>query len=126
MPIDNAESLLRVLLAATTSAQVRHILEQVGDYANVELDQPFGPFQFCWHPFGNRESNISSIGLGTKPGRSLTERLTNAMDAILEDRAPAEVALPRSAREAAQQWFGRPVSGPEDGLFNWDYSEHAY
>jgi Histidine kinase-, DNA gyrase B-, and HSP90-like ATPase len=126
MPIADAESLLQALLAATTSGQVRNILEQVGDYANVELDQPFGPFQFCWHAFGNKESNLSSIGLGTKPGRSLTERLTNAMDAILEDRAPTDVALPQSAREAAQQWFGRPVSGPEDGLFNWDYAEHGY
>ena len=49
------------------------------------------------------------------------------MDAILEGRAPANVAtLPRSARDAAQQWFGRPVSGPEDGLFNWSYSDHGY
>ncbi|MCS6896459.1 MAG: hypothetical protein NZM29_00670, partial [Nitrospira sp.] len=31
-----------------------------------------------------------------------------------------------SPREAAQRWFGRPVSGPEDGLFNWNYSEHDY
>lgn len=126
MPFDNAESLMQALLAATKSSEVRAILDEIGDQAAVELDQPFGPFQFCWHPFGSNPSNISSIGLGTKPGRSLTERLTNAIDAILEDRAPATVALPQSARAAAQQWFGRPISGPNEGMFTWDYSEHGY
>jgi hypothetical protein len=127
MPIENAETLLEALLDATTPDAVRAIMDDIGDYANVELDEPFGRFQFAWHAFGDNPSNLSSIGLATKPGRSLTERLTNAMDAILEDRAPTGVAyLPQSAREAAQQWFGRPVSGPEDGLFNWNYSEHEY
>ncbi len=126
MPFDNAESLLRALLSSIKSSDIRKILEEIGDYGSAELDQPFGPFQFCWHAFGNNPSNISSIGLGTKPGRSLTERYTNGTDSIFEDRAPAGVPLPRSAREAAQQWFGRPVSGPEDGLFNWNYSEHDY
>jgi hypothetical protein len=123
MPFENAESLMRALLTATKSSQVRTILDEIGDHAGAELDQPFGPFNFCWHAFGNNPSNISSIGLGTKPGRSLTERVTNAIDAVLEDRAPSNVTLPNSARLAAQQWFGRPVSGPDDGMFKWDYSE---
>lgn len=123
MPIENAENLLRALLAGTTTSDIRKVLESIGDSSGVELDQPFGKFQFCWHAFGNRQSNISSIGLASKPGRSLTERITNAIDAVLEDRVPRGVAtLPNSAREAAQQWFGRPVSSPTDGLFNWDYS----
>src|SRR5262245_34499234 len=127
MPFDNAESLMRALLAATKSSQVRTILDEVGDHTNVELDVPFGPFQLCWHPFGNNPLNESSVGLGKKPGRSLTERVTNAIDAVLEDRAPAGVTLPTSARAAAQQWFGRPVSGPGDGLFNkCDYSPHGH
>ena len=127
MPFDNAETLMHALLAATKSSDVRHILDEVGDHPNVELDTPFGPFQFCWHAFGNKTSNASSIGLGKKPGRSLTERITNATDAILEDRAPTGVTLPTSARAAAQQWFGRPMSGPGDGLFNkWDYTSHGY
>lgn len=76
MPFDNAEALMRALLAATKSSDVHCILEEIGDHANVELDQPFGPFQFCWHPFDDNPSNLSSIGLATKPGRSLTERIT--------------------------------------------------
>ncbi len=126
MPITNNEELLRALLAATTPDAVRAILDGIGDHANVELDVPFGPFQFCWHAYGDNQSNISSIGLGTKPGRSLTERLTNAMDAILEARADPNIAMPNSPREAARQWFGRPATGPEDGLFKWNFAEHDY
>ena len=126
MPFDNAESLLKALIAATTSDEYRKILEEIGDHGNVELDEPFGPFTLAWHPFGNNESNNSSINLATKPGRSLTERITNAMDAILEDRARDKVALPQSARDAAQQWFGRPITSSDNGLFNWDYAAGGY
>lgn len=125
MPFENAEDLMRALLAARTNEDVRAVLDAIGDHRSLGLDEPFGPFQFCWHPFGDNPSNISSIGLGTKPGRSLTERITNAIDAVLEDRTPSGVPLPTSARAAAQQWFGRPISGPDDGLFNWDYSEQG-
>jgi len=121
MSFENAEDLMRALLAAKSNADVRAMLDAIGDHPSLGLDEPFGPFQFSWHPFGDNPSNISSIGLGTKPGRSLTERITNAIDAVLEDRTPSGVSLPNSARAAAQQWFGRPISGPDDGLFNWDY-----
>jgi hypothetical protein len=120
VPITDAKGLLGTLLAATTPAAVRAALEQVGDHADVELDRPFGPLDLRWCPFGNNLSNFSTIGLARHPGRSLTERLTNAADAILEDRRPTGVSPPNSPRDAAQQWFGRPVSGPDDGLFNWN------
>jgi hypothetical protein len=42
MPFDNAESLMRALLAATKSSDIRHILDEIGDHPNVELDTPFG------------------------------------------------------------------------------------
>ena len=126
MSIDNNDDLLNALLGATTPDAVRAILADLGDFADAELDKPFGRFNLCWHGYGDNQSNISSIGLGTKPGRSLTERLTNAMDAILEDQVQPGVTPPRSPRLAAKEWFGRPVSGREDGLFKWDYSEHDY
>lgn len=123
MDIKIAKDLFQKLLVAKSSSDVRAILEMLGDHQGLGLDEPFGPFQFCWHAFNDNPSNLSSIGLGTKPGKSLTERLTNAVDAVLEDRAPQGVPLPGSARFAAQQWFGRPISGPDDGLFNWNYAE---
>jgi hypothetical protein len=118
--------MLNALLATTSGASIRVVLQDIGDHADLGLDQPFGPFHLVWHAFGNNPSNISTINLGTKPGRSLTERLTNAMDAILEDRVPVNVPTPRSAREAAKQWFGRPITGPDEGLFKWSFSDHGY
>jgi len=105
------------LIAARTNADVHEVLRLLGDHPALGLGEKFGPFGLAWQPFGDNPSNISTIGLATKPGRSLTERLTNAMDALLEDRAIGGVALPHSAREAAQQWFGRNITGPDDGLF---------
>jgi len=96
---------------------VAEILRLLGDYPSVELNQKFGPFGVEWHPFGDNPSNISTIGLATKPGRSLTERLTNAMDALLEERAIPGVPAPASSRLAAMQWFGRNATASDDGLF---------
>jgi len=126
VPINNFNQLLDALIATTIEGDIRSILTSIGDTAEIGIDESFGPLQLCWHPFGNNASNISSVNLGTKPGRSLTERITNAEDAILEDRVTPGVAEPHSAREAAKQWFGRPLTSPEDGLFNWPYSQANY
>src|SRR6266496_6385751 len=115
------DALLTKLIAATRVEDVRRILEELGDYADVELDKPFNVEGLFWHPFGNTPSNISSIGLGTKAGRSLTERITNMVDALLEERAAVGIALHETPREAAHKWFGRPISGPDDGMYNWAY-----
>jgi hypothetical protein len=122
MAIDSLKSLLHALLNARSSAEIKSILDEIGDSADVGLDTAFGTLGLQWHAFGDNLSNVSSIGLGTKPGRSLTERLTNATDALLEDRVQPNVATPTSARNAAKTWFGRPITGPDDGLFKWDYS----
>lgn len=114
-------AILTELLKATTPTGLRQLLTAIGDKADAQLNEPFGGM-FKWVAVGNNPSNLSTIGLGTKPGRSLTERLTNAMDALLEDRAPQGISLPDSPRAAAQQWFGRPISSAETGLYKWDYS----
>jgi len=121
MPFSDAESILRALLAAHTPRAVQEVLQEIGDTSDIALDVPLAPFSFSWHAFGDNPSNISSIGLASKAGRSLTERLTNAVDATLEERALSGVPLPDSPRVAAQQWFGRPVSGPETGLYKWEF-----
>jgi hypothetical protein len=112
-------SLLRRLLQVKSSNEMQKLLESLGDDEALGLEQRFGPHRLKWVPFGDNPSNISTIGLGTKPGKSLTERITNAIDALLEDRAAQESGrtLPESPRLAAQEWFGRPVSGPDAGLF---------
>lgn len=87
MAIDSMKDLFRSLLNAITHRDVMAILDAIGDSPDNTLETPFGGFGFQWHPFGNNPSNISTVGLGTKPGRSLTERLTNAFDALLYIRA---------------------------------------
>lgn len=123
MTFDTIKNICRAFLATTTSARVGEILGILGDSAYVGLNQPFGKFNLCWQTFGGRSTNISSVGLGTKPGRSLTERITNAVDGILEERVVPTIPNPPSVREAAAKWFGRPASGPEDGLFRWKYGD---
>ena len=84
---DDAADLLGRLLAAKSADAVRAILTSLGDTVGTQIGERIGNSPYAWHPFGNNLSNISTIGLSTKPGRSLTERLTNAMDALIEDRA---------------------------------------
>jgi len=121
-----AKNLLNELLTTTSSSGIRKILKSIGDRNDLEIDEVFGELSYFWHPYGDNTSNLSTIGLATKPGRSLTERITNAEDAILEDRALSGVTLPKSPRAAAKQWYDRPISGPDCGLFQWDYSVHGY
>jgi len=111
--------LVKRLLSCVSSLDLRSLLNEIGDSDGSTLDAPFGKHQIVWRAFGNTPSNISSVGLGTKPGRSLTERVTNAIDAVMEDRVIDGVVPPTSPRQAANQWFGRPVSGADSGLFAW-------
>lgn len=113
--------LLTALATATQSYEVSSILGSIGDHKGIGLDQPFGKLSLQWRPFGDTESNISTIGLGTKPGKCLVERLTNAVDAELEvmisQLGKKNDALPRSSREAAEIFFSREETGPGTGLF---------
>jgi hypothetical protein len=119
MEIQTHSELLKALLSASSSAKIQEILAAIGDRPDLSLDEQFGPLNLQWHAFGNNPSNLSSVGLGAKPGRSLTERVTNATDAVLEDRFTPGIEAPRSARLAAKQWFGRPISGPDDRVYEW-------
>lgn len=112
-------ALAKRLLSCLSSSELRSILNEFGDSDSSTLDVPLGESRLVWRAYGDTASNISSVGLGTKSGRSLTERVTNAIDAVLEDRVLDCVMPPTSPRQAANQWFGRPVSGADSGLFSW-------
>ena len=107
------------LSGCTSSGQLRSVLSELGDSDSSTLDIPFGKHRLMWRAYGNTASNNSTIGLGTKPGRSLAERITNAIDAVLDDRVVEGISPPTSPRQAANQWFGRPISGVDSGLFFW-------
>lgn len=126
MSINNLSDLFKRLITTTSSTDVKQILHEIGDHADTGLDNPFGKLGLSWHPYGGNISNVSTVGLATKAGRSLTERITNAIDAILEDRATTAVSKPNSPQRAASEWFGRPVTGPDSGLYKWEYSDGKY
>ncbi len=61
-----------------------------------------------WAPIGGKENNRGPIEISADPGRSLVERLTNGVDAILEAEYERHRGMPdcRSPRQAATAWIG--------------------
>jgi len=118
MAINSIDELFRRLLTAQKTAEVEVILKEIGDSASIGLQKTFGPLECSWVPYGESESNESTIGLGTKPGRSLTERVTNGIDAMLELARERDTGEPPTAPStAAEKWYGRAPTGPREGLF---------
>lgn len=114
--------LFHKLFVARRPEAIAEILTGLGDSADLDLGDPIGDSGLFWHPVGGDASNLSAINLATKAGRSLTERITNAEDALFELRAhTASGDLPQNPRQAAAKWFGRPLSGPDAGMYTWDY-----
>lgn len=63
-----------------------------------------------WLPVGGIDNNLATIGLGSDPAAGVIERVTNALDAVL-DRAWIEQGEPPnvfSPRAAAEEWFKIP------------------
>ncbi len=92
-------------LLATESAQT------VFDHVEAFCDAHEGRIR--WRAVGDRTNNTGTIGAAGDPARALIERVTNAIDAVIE-RAHAEhngkpvCATPRAA---AQSWFAVPSQG---------------
>src|SRR5438128_7238866 len=90
-------------------AQTR-ILADARDIVGV-LEHDYG---FKWRALGDREGNYGSVNIGSDPGHAFVERVTNALDAIIEREALRRVPRgklkrdPSSPREAVEDWFGVP------------------
>lgn len=76
-----------------------------------------------WEPVGGRDTNAAQIMLSSDPGLALIERITNAIDAVLElwrqQNHKEGTALPESPREAVEKWGKVPGSKkaiPENAL----------
>ncbi len=119
MPSLDTTKLLSELLSATTSEEYRRILGNLGDEIDTSFDTAFGPYGLVWKPYGNDQSNISTINIATKPGRTIAERITNGIDALFEQRVDPNVRPPSSARDAVQSWFGRPVPIHDEQTARW-------
>ena len=97
--LGSRDSALKRLLAATRGTEVAEAS------AAVEAAVPCD-----WRPVGDNENNLATINLGTDPAIGLIERITNAIDAVLE-REWLERGEPRgirSPRQAVEHWFGVP------------------
>ena len=90
------EELFRELLVAYKAEDVRKILMKIGQS------------KMRWEPVGNRKNNLATINIGTDPASGVTERITNAIDAVLEkewmlQEQPTDIRTPRRASEL---WYG--------------------
>jgi hypothetical protein len=74
-----------------------------------------------WVPFGGRENNRGAIEISTDPGRSIVERITNGIDAVLEAEYIRHNGIPQclSPKAAAIAW----LNVPHHGLYELDQSE---
>ncbi len=84
------------ILKTNTAKQVTDLLEILTD-----------DFDIAWVAVGDRGNNQSTINMGTDPAAGLIERITNAMDSILdlewyEQGSPKDIYSPR---EAVLKWF---------------------
>ncbi len=69
-----------------------------------------------WVPVGGRPNNRGVIEVSSNPGRAVVERVTNAIDAVLDAEFVSHDGKPAvtSPREAATTW----LNVPDDGLSN--------
>jgi hypothetical protein len=67
---------------------------------------------YRWAPLGDKEGNYGLVNIGSDPGIAFVERITNAIDAVIEDAAeradPKFVAELESPREAVRALFAIP------------------
>ena len=69
-----------------------------------------------WQPIGGRNNNSGTIEASGDPGRALVERVTNAVDAVLEAEHASHDGRPecRTPRDAATAWLNVPDNGLSD------------
>lgn len=91
------KNLFDKLMEANTCKQVGELIEFIEKNHAV-----------IWRPVGDSKMNLSRINIGSDPAAGVTERITNAIDGVLE-RLWLENGCPdgiRSPREAAEKWVG--------------------
>lgn len=124
MAIQTIEELFSRVLTSRKKADIDIILKELGDKIDIGLQTEYGSLHCKWVPYGGRESNESTIGLASKAGRSLTERITNGEDAMLElAQSQRQGEVLESPRRAAAEWFGRTETGPCSGLYSSEENE---
>ena len=98
------KELFTILQAATSVLEIERAL--------VTFEQTHGQ-HIQWVAVGDRENNVGTIEGSADPGRSIIERVTNGIDAILEKEHDKHNGNPdcRTPREAAFAWLEVPLQG---------------
>lgn len=101
------DELYRELIEATSYGEV---------VAAIDAFEAASPDLVDWVPVGARQNNRGTIEAAADPGRSLVERVTNGVDAVLELEHERHGGRPivRSPREAAAAWLNVPEAGLAD------------
>jgi hypothetical protein len=100
----DARTLLTDLIAASNSVEAQDILEAFIAASHEKVGD---------RPVGLRPNNRGTIEVATDPARSLIERITNAIDGLLDLEHDTHNGKPpcRTPREASQAWFGINANG---------------
>lgn len=91
------DSIFTSVLNACSNKDVTEILLEISD-------------KVSFVPVGGKRNNSGIINMGSDPASGLTERITNAIDAVLEKKW-RDVGEPKdinSPRRAAEHWFNIP------------------
>jgi len=98
---------VELFLALQTANGVNDVEKAIHIFENEHIEE------VKWIPVGFRENNRGTIEASADPGRSLVERVTNGIDAVLELEHERHNGYPdcRSPREAASTWLNVPNKG---------------
>lgn len=85
------------LLEATTVGDLVGIINDLSEEEDIR-----------WRPVGGNDNNLATIGIGSDPAAGVIERVTNALDSVIElewlqKNQPQHITSPRLAVE---KWFG--------------------
>lgn len=98
----SSNALAKSVLAARTPEDVKKALVLAKNELG-ELD---------WRDLGDRPNNAGTVQISSSAALAVVERVTNAIDGMLEMKAEELGGpIPDSPRAAAQEWFGVPADG---------------
>src|SRR4051794_35556256 len=100
--LPGSASLANAISGAKTAEDIEHLLAA----AEAELGGQH------WRDLGDRPNNAGTVQIASSAASALIERVTNAIDGMLELKAEEQAgALAASPRDAARDWFAVPRPG---------------
>ncbi len=76
--------------------------EEVSRFINFNMEE----MSLHWEDIGKDETNFPRLAISRSGVKAFVERITNAMDAVLENKKESlKNGIPNSPREAIQKWF---------------------